>query len=75
MDKEMNQDCQLLSAKAVAKMLSTSVRTIWRYRSSGAIPKPVTVGSSIRWKLSDIKLFLKCNCNMQDFETRKEAQK
>ena len=75
MDENKNQTCQLLSAKALAKMLSTSVRSVWRYRSSQALPKPVSVGGSIRWKLSDIILFLDCNCDMQEFEARKEVTK
>ncbi len=74
-NQESNQNPQLLSAKALAKMLSTSVRSVWRYRSSQALPKPVSVGSSIRWKLSDISLFLDCNCDMQVFEARKGAKK
>ena len=68
-----NQTNQLLSAKAVAKMLSTSVRTVWRYRSSQVIPQPVKVGSSIRWKLSDIQLFLECDCDMEKFTALRES--
>lgn len=75
MNREANQECQLLNAKELAKTLSTSVRTVWRYRASGAIPKPVTIGSSIRWKLLDIKLFLECDCDMQRFAAMREAEK
>lgn len=71
MNSDTNKSCQLLSARELAKTLSTSVRTIWRYRASGAIPKPVSVGSSIRWKMSDIELFLQCNCDMQRFNAEK----
>ena len=70
-----NKACQLINAKELAKLLSTSVRTIWRYRASGVIPEPVTIGSSVRWKLSDIQLFLECNCDMVRFRSRKEKEK
>jgi len=70
-----DQSCQLLSAKALAKLLSLSPRTVWRYRSAGRLPKPVCVGASIRWKLSDITLFLKCDCKIEEFRAIWEAEK
>jgi excisionase family DNA binding protein len=47
--------CQLLSAKELAEILSLSVRTIWRLRSAGKLPKPLVIGGSIRWRQSDIE--------------------
>jgi predicted DNA-binding transcriptional regulator AlpA len=69
------QECVLVSCKTLAKMLSISPRTAWRLRSAGKLPKTVSVGSSIRWRLSDINLFLQCNCNMAEFEARKKVKK
>jgi len=69
------QSCVLVSCKTLAKMLSISPRTAWRLRSAGKLPKTVSVGSSIRWKMSDIELFLQCNCDMQRFNALKEASK
>ena len=74
MNTHTNQTCQLLSAKELAKMLSTSVRSTWRYRASGALPKPVKISGAIRWKLSDINLFLECDCDMDKFEAMKQAR-
>ena len=74
MAKEQNQiNCQLISAKGLAGKLLLSARTVWRLRSAGKLPKPVSVGSSVRWKLSDIELFLKCNCDMQQFEAMQDG--
>ncbi len=73
-DEIAAQGCQTLSAKALSELLQTSVRSIWRYRSSGHLPKPVKIAGAIRWRLSDIELFLQCNCNMSEFKARKEAQ-
>jgi predicted DNA-binding transcriptional regulator AlpA len=71
MEEKVNQTCTLISAKQLARMLSLSPRTVWRLRSSQSLPKPVSVGSSIRWKISDIKLFLECDCDIHKFEVMK----
>ena len=68
-----NQNCQLLSAKALAKLLSVSPRTVWRLRSSRKLPDPITVGSSIRWRLSDVELFIRMGAkDRKEFETFKD---
>ena len=69
------QSCVLASCKTLAKILSLSPRTIWRLLSAGKLPKPVSLGGSKRWRTSDINLFLACDCDMQRFEARKEAEK
>ena len=58
---------QLLTAKELAEMLALSVRTVWRLKSAGKLPQPVTVGASIRWRISDIERFLNVNCDMKRF--------
>jgi len=63
-----------ISAKELAELLSLSPRTVWRYRSAGKLPKPVCVGASIRWKLSDITLFLKCDCKIEQFQAMREDE-
>lgn len=65
---------QLLSAKEVGEMLSLSPRQIFRLRSSGKIPAPVRISGAVRWRLSDIQLFLKWNCpDREAFEERKNS--
>ena len=72
-----NLNCQLLSAKALGKMLSLSARTIWRLRSSGKMPEPVKVGGAIRWRLeADIKPWIRMGCpDRKEFEQFKEMAK
>lgn len=74
MNEKTNQNIQLLSAKALAKMLSLSPRTIWRLRSSGKLPEPVKVGGAIRWRLEqDIKPWLSMGCpDRMEFERFKD---
>ena len=74
-DELATQSCALAPCRVVAKMLSVSPRTVWRLRSAGKLPKPVSIGGSKRWKMSDIILFLDCNCDMTEFQARKSALK
>ena len=61
-DKNENNNIQLLSAKELAGKLLLSARTVWRLRSAHKLPKPVCVGGSIRWRLSDIQRWLRLDC-------------
>ena len=71
---ETRQNTQLLTAKALAKILSTSVRSIWRYRSSGRLPKTVKIAGAIRWKQQDIEQWIALGCpDYKEFEARKRA--
>ena len=72
---QTDQNSQLLSAKVLAKMLSLSTRTVWRLRSAGKLPKPVCVGANIRWKLSDITLYLECDCDITEYYAKKETKR
>ncbi len=67
------QNCVAVSCKTLAKMLSISPRTAWRLLSAGKLPKPISLGGSKRFLMSDIELFLECDCNMQRFEAMKQA--
>jgi predicted DNA-binding transcriptional regulator AlpA len=49
----------LLRAADVARLLSVSVRTVWRMRDAGQLPRPVRVASKmVRWRRSDIESFI-----------------
>ena len=69
-----NNNIQLLSAKELAGKLLLSARTVWRLRSAGRLPKPVQVGGSIRWRLSDINQWVELGCPAKaDFEAIQQA--
>lgn len=75
MNEKSNQDCQLVSAKKLAKILSTSVRSVWRYRSSGRLPEIVKISGAIRWRQSDIEKWIALGCpSKSEFEARREAE-
>ena len=70
------QNEQLITVKTLASMLATSVRSVWRYRSAGRLPKAVRVGSSVRWRVSDIELWIKLGLPTQrEFEAIKATEK
>jgi predicted DNA-binding transcriptional regulator AlpA len=44
-----------LAVKSMANRYQSSVPTIWRWSREGTIPKPIKIGGSTRWKLSEIE--------------------
>ncbi|MFU8863389.1 MAG: helix-turn-helix transcriptional regulator [Rhodobacterales bacterium] len=46
---------KLLSAREAAKILNCGTSTVWRRASEGIIPRPLKIGGTSRWKLSDIE--------------------
>ena len=68
------QNCVAISCKTLAKMLAISPRTAWRLLSAGKLPKPLSLGGSKRFLMSDVNLFLDCDCDMAKFQARKAAE-
>ena len=73
-DATSKQNCVAVSCKTLAKMLSISPRTAWRLLSAGKLPQPLSLGGSKRFLMTDIELFLKCDCDMALYRERKELQ-
>jgi len=71
--RKAHERAAAISAKELAKMLSLSPRTVWRLLSAGKLPKPVSIGGSKRFLMSNVSLFLECCCDMAEFNARKEA--
>ncbi len=65
---------KLLNASDVGELLNCSKRSVCRYAAASRIPSPIQLSGSKKWKLSDISLFLECNCDMAEYQTRKEAE-
>jgi excisionase family DNA binding protein len=64
---------ELLNVKAVADLLSCSPRTVYRLADSGSMPQPVRLGSLIRWRRSELFVWLNAGCpNLR--RTRKGAR-
>lgn len=66
---------KLLSKKEVRQILNCSTKSVARYASCGQIPASVRLSGSVKWKLSDITLFLECDCDMAKFQARRDTEK
>jgi predicted DNA-binding transcriptional regulator AlpA len=70
----MQNQTTLVNANELARMLSVSVRHVWRMKAGGKLPKAVWIGGCVRWRMDDIGLFIEMGCPSQkEFETRKKA--
>jgi predicted DNA-binding transcriptional regulator AlpA len=65
------QTGKLLAAKIVGEMLSLSKRQIFRLKSCGKIPPPLRIGGAVRWRESDIDLFIRCDGDMDKYNAQK----
>ena len=75
MDERTNHNTQLWDAKTFGQRLSLSKRQIFRLSACGKIPKPLKIAGSVRWRLSDIELWLSMDCpERREFEARMATQ-
>ena len=52
----------LVPAETVAKMLSISVRSLWRLLSAGRLVPPVRLGRSVRWRVTEVRRWIDAGC-------------
>ena len=57
-----NTNRLLVTANEIAEMVGVSSRTIWRWDSSGKVPKPIRIGKAVRWRRQDIDEWVKDGC-------------
>ena len=66
----------LVDVKALARILSTSVRSVWRLNSGGKLPRSVRVGRSVRWDVEALHKWIEVGCpDRATFETGLGAKK
>jgi predicted DNA-binding transcriptional regulator AlpA len=46
----------------LAKLIQKSVRSVWRMRSAGLVPRPVKLGGGVRWRVEDIERWIAEGC-------------
>ena len=59
---------QLLKAMEVAARLAVTTRHISNLVKRGRFPQPVRLGCSVRWRSSDVELFISVGGDMDRFE-------
>ena len=52
----------LLDVRAVAKLLSCSVRHVYRLADGGRMPAPLKLGALVRWSRQVIEEWLRAGC-------------
>jgi predicted DNA-binding transcriptional regulator AlpA len=52
----------LVPASTVAKMMSISVRSLWRLLSAGRLVPPVRLGRSVRWHVAEVRGWIDAGC-------------
>jgi predicted DNA-binding transcriptional regulator AlpA len=78
-----NQDKPKTADKSVfvkaaygANAAGIGVRTWWRYHSMGLVPDCVRFGGVVRWRRSDVDLWISMGCpKLAEFNARKGAAK
>jgi predicted DNA-binding transcriptional regulator AlpA len=53
------EEVLLLDVRAVARLLSLSVRTVWRLNDLGQMPRPLRIRAAVRWHREDIDAWLR----------------
>ncbi len=54
--------CELITAVQLAELLNVSERTLYRLKSSRRLPRSISLGGSVRWRLSDIRKWIADGC-------------
>jgi predicted DNA-binding transcriptional regulator AlpA len=71
--KEQEKENLLLDTRQVAKLLKFSERTVWTYSHSGQMPRPIKIGSSVRWSAIELRRWVEAGCPAQeDAESRNQ---
>lgn len=63
----------LLTAAAVAKLLSVSTTTVYKMASRGQLPPSVKLGRRVRWRSDDVERLMNGTPTESDNKARREA--
>lgn len=55
-----------MTVQEVAARLAIAVRTCWKWTASGMLPRPLKLGSAVRWRSSDIDRFIETGGAVDD---------
>ncbi len=71
-----NPTPQLISPAELAAVLCIGRSKLYEMKSAGQLPRPIKLGRSVRWRLSDIDQWLALGCPSQErFEKMKGGAK
>ncbi len=58
-------ETRLLNARQTARLLGVSERQVWSLNSTGRIPPPIRLNTSVRWRVDDLLRFIDAGCVVQ----------
>ncbi len=61
-DKRIDDRAALLGAHVVASILGCSTRHVRRLVASGAMPRPIRLGSLVRWSRAELEMWIAEGC-------------
>jgi predicted DNA-binding transcriptional regulator AlpA len=53
---------EMVNARTAAAIVGVSRRSWWRFVADGRAPKPIRLGRCVRWRLVEIKNWIKDGC-------------
>lgn len=53
---------RLIAARELAALLQVSMRTLWRWRSTGRVIQPIRIGGATRWRLEEVESWISQGC-------------
>ena len=70
--EQVHSAVELWNIKQVKMATGLSERTLWRLNEEAKIPATVRIGRSVRWRRSDIMLWIELGCpSRRKFDTQK----
>lgn len=58
---QSDASANMLTARQLADLLGINLRSVYRRKLDGTLPEPVQVGRSVRWRRSDVEVWLAGN--------------
>ncbi|MBL9118592.1 MAG: helix-turn-helix domain-containing protein [Phycisphaerae bacterium] len=58
----------LIGVERVAEKLNVSTRHVRRLTDAGALPRPIRLGSLVRWRLAEIDAWIASGCPRRERE-------
>lgn len=66
---------ELLTVRDLAERLKVSPRQIWKLRASARLPEEVRISRSVRWRATDVTLWVQLGCPSRErFEAERKAK-
>ena len=57
---------ELLDVLAVAELCGCSARTVRRLADAGRMPRPIKLGSLVRWRRAELEAWMAAGCPCQE---------